>query len=238
MKKKHWWILWIVLLLSLFVLLTALYSLRITTIEYMGNQHYTEEEMSSQLFKEPYELNPIYCFFNFRYGKEKMIPFIETYDIEFVSWNHIRITVYEKSIAGCVDYKGFYMYFDKDGIVVESSREQLKGVVRIEGLHFDHIVLHQVLPVEREEIFNLILSLTQMLMKYEIDVDKISFDTSLNIWIYRKDVVVQVGKDTFLDEKISELKDILPNLEGLSGTLYLDEFTEDSKDFRFKKKGE
>lgn len=235
MRKKHRWSRAAGLFLVVFLFLAGLYSLRIRSVQYTGNTRYTEEEMNQLLFQESYEWNPIYCFLEDRYREKKQIPFIETYDIEFLSWNHVAITVYEKSIAGYVDYKGHYMYFDKDGIVVESSRELLENVVKIEGLDFEHIVLHQVLPVEKEEVFNLILSLTQMLTKYSIDVDKISFDDGMNIWIYRGNVVVQMGKDAFLDEKMAKFKDMLPNLDGLSGILYLDDYSEDREEFRFKK---
>lgn len=234
MKKKRKMGTAAVFLLVLAVIAAGLYSLRITSVEYIGNTRYSNEEMNRLLFRESYEWNPIYCFFENRYKEKKQIPFIETYDMEFLSWNRMKITVYEKSIAGYVDYKGHYMYFDKDGIVVESSQELLEGVVKIEGLDFEHIVLHQVLPVEKEEVFNLILSLTQMLTKYAIDVDKISFDAGMNIWIYRGDVVVQMGKDVFLDEKMAKFKDMLPNLEGLVGILYLDDYFEDREEFRFK----
>lgn len=193
MKKKHRWGTVVVLLLVFVLFAAGLYSLRIRSIQYIGNTRYSDEEMNHLLFQESYELNPLYCFLTNQYKEKKQIPFIETYDIEFISWNQVKITIYEKSIAGYVDYKGYYMYFDKDGIVVESSRELLDGVVKIEGLDFEHIVLHQVLPVEKKEVFNLILSLTQMLTKYAIDVDKISFDDGMNIWIYRKNVVVQMG---------------------------------------------
>lgn len=238
MKKRHKLGITAIVFLVLFLLAAGLYSLRIVSVQYVGNTRYSEEEMDQLLFEEGYERNPIYCFFANHYLEKKEIPFIETYDIEFISWNSVKVTVYEKSIAGYVDYKGFYMYFDKDGIVVESSKELLEGVVKIEGLDFEHIVLHQVLPVEKKEVFNLILALTQMLTKYEIDVDKINFDGGMNIWIYRKDVVVQVGGDVFLDEKMAKLKDLLPNLEGLSGMLYMDDFSEETEEFRFKKNGE
>lgn len=235
MKKKHKWGTVAVWFFVVALLALVLYSLRITSVQYTGNTRYTDEEMNHLLFRESYEWNPIYCFWEDRYQEKKQIPFIETYDIEFLSWNQVAITVYEKSIAGYVDYKGHYMYFDKDGIVVESSRELLEGVVKIEGLDFEHIVLHQVLPVEKEEVFNLILSLTQMLTKYSIDVDKISFDEGMNIWIYRGNVVVQMGKKAFLDEKMAKFKDMLPNLDGLAGVLYLDDYSEDREEFRFKR---
>ena len=46
-----------------------------------------------------------------------------------------------------------YMYFDKDGIIVESSVEQLPGVPWITGLDFGHIILHQPLPVADPDTF-------------------------------------------------------------------------------------
>lgn len=51
-------------------------------------------------------------------------------------------------------------YFDKDGIIVESTSETLPGVPKIAGLSFGHIVLHQPLPVEDISVFNEILNLT------------------------------------------------------------------------------
>ena len=43
-------------------------------------------------------------------------------------------------------------------------------------------------------------------------------------------VTVLLGKDIYMEEKLSELKDLLPNLDGLSGTLHLEEYdsTKDS----------
>ncbi len=69
------------------------------------------------------------------------------------------------------------MYFDKDGIIVESSSEQLPGVPVITGLEFGHIVLHQPLPVADQDIFGEILNLTQVLNVSDIQVDKINYNS-------------------------------------------------------------
>lgn len=82
--------------------------------------------------------------------------------------NTIHVDVYEKTLAGCVNYLGSYLYFDKDGIVVESDAKLTEGVPEIKGLHFDHIVMHEQLPVENPEIFKEILKVTQLFGKYEI----------------------------------------------------------------------
>ena len=80
----------------------------------------------------------------------------------------VHVVLYEKSIVAYVIYKENYMYFDKDGIVVETSAEQVSDVPLIDGLKFDSIVLYNPLPIKDESVFNTILDLSQNLRKYEI----------------------------------------------------------------------
>lgn len=213
----------------------ALYSLRITSIAYVGNTQYTEEELNERIFDKSYSLNPVYCFWESRYGDKKTIPFIQTYDIEFKSWREITVRVYEKSVVGYVEYKGYRMYFDKDGIVVESSREALENVVEVRGLSFSHMVLYKKLPVEKEEIFNFILNVTQMLIKHELPADRIEFDENENAVICIGSIRFQIGTDSYLNEKIARISDLLPQATGLSGTFYMEDVSEDTDTFRFEK---
>ena len=55
-------------------------------------------------------------------------------------------------------HRGSYLYFDRDGIVVESSRIKLEDIPVITGLNFSRIVLHEQLKVQKEEMFTVILS--------------------------------------------------------------------------------
>ena len=52
------------------------------------------------------------------------------------------------------------------------------------------------------------------------------------------DVVVELGDSEDLDGKVTELSGILPELSGLSGTLYLDTYdeTNSTPTYTFKKK--
>ena len=59
--------------------------------------------------------------------------------------------IYDKSIVGYVSYMSSYMYFDRDGIIVESSPDCLPGVPWITGLEFGRIVLYQHLPCKRSQ---------------------------------------------------------------------------------------
>ena len=70
---------------------------------------------------------------------------------------------------------GANFYFDKDGVVVESSSEISEGVPCISGLKFDALALYQKLNVTDDSVFERILDITQLVKKYEMEPDRIEF---------------------------------------------------------------
>ena len=81
------------------------------------------------------------------------------------------------------------------------------------GIRFDHVVLYEALPVKNTDIFQEILSITQMLSKHQITTDKIYFNESNEITLYFDNIRAKLGKDN-LEEKVMRLEQILPNLSG------------------------
>lgn len=200
-----------------------------------GNVKYTKEEMIDYIFKSDWDKNPFVLYYKTNYGKQKVIPFVDQYDVKVTSISSVKITVYEKKIIGYVTYMGSNMYFDKDGTIVESSVEVLEGIPRITGLDFDSIVLYETLPVGDNEIFRLILDTTQTLQKYNIMVDRIYISDKKEVSLYMKDIKVDLGVNEDMNDKIRSLNDMLPGLEGLSGTLDIREYDENNKGYTFKK---
>lgn len=214
-----------------------LWAIQIKEIEVTGNKHYTEEQIIELIFDEKWSKNSAYCYYENKFQEPKSIPFIEEYKVEFQSPTKVRIVVFEKSVVGYVSYMSSYMYFDKDGIIVESSVEQLPGIPWVTGMEFGHIVLHQPLPVENQSIFDQILNLTQVLSVNGVQVDKINYNSFLEAELTIGNIIVELGSDENLNGKVSELSDILPELTGLSGTLYLDSYDENNSNpmYTFKK---
>ena len=130
------------------------------------------------------------------------------------------------------------MYFDKDGIIVDSTNERLEGVPEVTGLEFGHIALYAPLPVADKQVFNEILNLTQALYDYEIQVDEIHFGARSQVTLKIGEIDVELGTSDSLNGKIAALHDTLPVLEGQAGTLYLDSYDEanTSRTYTFKKK--
>lgn len=206
----------------------------VTTIYVEGNLHYTNDEIIGMVMEGPLDRNSLYLSFRYRDKSIEDIPFIQKMDVQVVSPTTVRIVVYEKALAGYVEYLGRYMYFDKDGIVVETSEIKTKGIPMVTGLEFDHVILHEKLPVENDQIFEGILDITQMLTKYHLAADRIYFDKSYAMTLYFEEVKVKIGSSDMIDEKIMKLQYILPDLEGKKGTLRMESYTQDSRNITFE----
>lgn len=224
LKQKIWMVVAAAVLLACAGMTLILTGYRVTNVEVVGNSHYTEQEIKDMVLKGNIFDNSLLLNIKYRNKSIEDIPFVEKMDVEVKSNDTIRIMVYEKKLAGCISYLGNYMYFDREGIVVESSPQITEGVPEITGLRFNHVLLYEQLPVERSEIFQEILELTQLLDKYEIIADKIYFDTDNNVTLYFGDARVLIGSKSHIDEKIMQLSVIVPSIQGKSGVLDMREY--------------
>lgn len=233
-KQKVWMSVAAFMLICIAALAFLLLYFRVTKVEVIGNSHYTAEEIQDMVLTGGVKDNSILLSAKYRNKSIGDIPFIESMDVEVLGHNSIRIMVYEKSLAGCVTYLGNYMYFDREGIVVESASIATEGVPEITGLHFDYVQLYETLPVENEEVFKEILTLTQLLEKYEICADKIYFDPDMNVTLYFGQAKVRLGDDSHIDEKIMQLSVMVSAIEGKSGVLDMSDFSENTKTLTFE----
>ncbi len=215
-------------LLLLFFFLFCL-SARLTDVTVVGNSRYTEEELISMIFPREGDFNTFYALYRERFGEPEDIPFVEKYRVKVTGLHSAEVTVYEKSVAGCIEYMGSYLYFDREGVIVESSRELSEKVPLVTGIRFQHIVMHKKLEVEDEGIFAEILHLSQLLDQYGLYPEQMAFDRERNVTLTMGKIRAVLGDDRYLAEKTSELSDMYPELSGRSGTVYLNEYRPDVK---------
>jgi cell division protein FtsQ len=219
---------WIILILAVF-LVSGMLCLKVREITVTGNHRYTQEQITELLFPDRISKNPVVCYLRDRLGEHKTIPFVEDYDIVFHGPGKVEILLYEKSVVGYVSCMSSYMYFDKDGIVVESTSRKLPDIPEITGLKLGYIALYQKLPVENETIFQEILNLTQILSIHELVVDRVQYNSLGEATLYMGDIEVLLGGNADLNGKIGELNDMVPQLEGRKGTLHLENYDETSQ---------
>ena len=91
-----------------------------------------------------------------------------------------------------------------------------------------------MLPVEDDTIFSEILSITQLVNKYNLSVDRIFFGADKTLTLYFEEVKAAFGTGENLEAKVMELQYMLPELEGKSGTLRMENYTEETKTITFE----
>ena len=208
----------------------------VRTVYVEGNVHYTEEEIKALVMDGVFGDNSLYLSMKYKNRGITDVPCVDAMDVNILAPDTIRITVYEKALAGYVKYMGAYVYFDKDGYVVESSAIRTAGIPQVTGLSFDYIILGQPLPVqgEHEEVFGTILDLTKLLNKYELIADRIYFHSDEQITLYFGNVKVALGNEAArLEDKLMRLPKMLPGLEGKAGTIQMESYNEKG-DYTFK----
>lgn len=218
-----------ILVAALLLIAILLLSVRIQDITVTGSSRYNEKQIEDLLFSGRWGKNSAYAYFTDRFRPHRQLPFVEDYKVVFHGPFHVEVIIYEKSIVGYVSYMSSYMYFDRDGIVVESSGSRLEGIPMITGLDFGRLVLYQPLPVDDKNIFGDILNLTQQLAAKKIQVDQIRYDNHGYPTLYIGEMEVTLGSNADIDGKISTLHDILisqPQLTRTHGVMRLDNYTD------------
>lgn len=199
-----------------------------------GNEHYSDAQIKAMVLEGGLKDNSLLLSMRYRNRSIKDIPFVETMDVEVIGKDTIQINVYEKALAGCVEYLGRYMYFDREGIIVETSENSTEGIPEVTGLSFDEVLLHEKLPVGNEAVFAEILSITQLLEKYNVIADKIHFERNGRVVLYYGGIRVNIGEKDNLDEKIMELPNMLPELMEKKGVLRMEDYDSDTETVTFE----
>lgn len=208
-------VVFIVILLSCF---------KINDIEVTGNVHYSEEQIKDYVLSEGYIDNTVLLMLKNKVKPIEDIPFIAKIDIEYEGPHKILVTVYEKAMAGCIEYMDQYVYFDQDGYVLEISLTKLDDTPCITGIFFDSMELHEKLPIEDKARFKTILTLTQLIQKYDVKVDSIRFTSEGEVVLKYEDIRIELGDGSKIEEQLIDLNRMLEPLKGKKGTLDLKDF--------------
>ena len=116
-------------------------------------------------------------------------------------------------------------------------RPALADVVEVTGLTEEPLKAGQTISVTDSGIFSTLQAVTRLFNKFGIKPDSISVDSGNSITLHYGTVDVCLGKDILLEEKMARADAILPQLKGLSGTLHLENYSEDTVNIIFDKAG-
>lgn len=241
-KKRN-----ILIVLALVILLIGTGALMVTQVftvkkvNVVGNELYTDEQIREIVLSDEYSWSTLYVYLKYRFIHAEKLPFVDTMEVSLLPAkpHELTVEVYEKGILGYLYISSIDQnaYFDKDGFVVETSQEVIGDVPKIEGLTCDSVVLYEKLPLANDVALKNLLSLTQLLQKYEISAKRIKYDeASGSMTVFCGKITVLVGNADNLAQKILRLQYILPKLEGKKGTLHLENWTSETTDIIFDPK--
>ncbi|MCI5502014.1 MAG: cell division protein FtsQ/DivIB, partial [Lachnospiraceae bacterium] len=120
----------------------------------------------------------------------------------------VTLHVYDKTISGCIRYMGQYVYFDKDGIVLQSLSEHKNGVPIVTGIMFGDFTVGKAFDVDDDSLFEAIMNVSQLISYYNIDVSQIHVNKG-EITIYSGKVRVILGKKKMYDDQMTALSSVL-----------------------------
>ena len=164
------------------------------------------------------------------------IPFVSKVNLSFDGRNKVVVEVYEKSTAGCFEYMEHYIYFDKNGIVLDTSDKKNDKVPCIRGLDFENWERGEKLPLEDKKKFDVILKITQLIDKYDLGIDEILFTSDQEIVVMCNEIEVQLGDGNNISVQLMNLKSILEGLGNKKGVLYMKDFNSSESTATFKEK--
>ena len=223
-----------VLLLGAFYVI--LMEFKITSVMVQGNEHYTSDQIVNLIENGWFGDNSLILSLKYRHKAFKNVPVIETMEVKIEDRHSVRVRVYEKALAGYIRYLDRYMYFDKDGIIVENADVPTEGIPLVTGLEFDHLTMYEPLPVGDSGVFQTILDVTKILSKHDMSADKIYFNEKFEMTLYFGEMRIQLGSKDLLEEKIQQVEAIMKTVEGkqYSGVLDLSSYQSDTATVSFQ----
>lgn len=234
-KKRRKIGLYILLILILLIAAGVFSVMNVFTVENVvveGNELYSSTQIENMVLNDEYSWNSLYVDLKYRFVDIGEVPFVDTMEVSLDNPHTVHIKVYEKGMLGYlyINSIGQNAYFDKDGFVVETSTEVIDGVPKITGISCEEVVLYEKLQLENSDILRDLLNLTQTLKKYNLLPDEIQYDSNMEPVLYYGTIQVKIGSEDNLSQKVVRLSIILPQLDGLSGTLHLETWTPETTD--------
>ena len=219
-KKKKSMKGWLVLIVTVGFILAVVFGCRIKTIRITGNERVSDETIQTLIQYDKCQNNSLLLWLLNRKTDISSEPLLNSIHVQLRNPQTIVVQVNEEKLSGYVQSEDEYIYVNDSGKIVLKQTEKLQDVLLLSGITADTAEVGEQLVSDDTGVFADFLDIAAILRSEAITADSLG----------KGKVKVLLGKDIYMEEKISELNDLLPKLEGLSGTLHLEEYdsTKDS----------
>ena len=205
----------------------------VSKVEVIGIEHYSEKEIKKLVLKGPFASNSILAPLFLGCVDLEKYPYIDSLHVTRSGSRTLVISVREKKIVGCIPYLDSYIYFDRNGVFVSGSTERDTAVPFFDGIEVKKVVQDEKLPI-KSTVMNTAVALYTIFSKNDMVPDHIQFDDSYNISLLYGDITVYLGKDVYLEDKMTRAIAILPQITGEKGILHMENITDTVKTVTFE----
>ncbi len=203
---------------------------KLENVEIRPGSHYTEEEIRQKLFTKKTDAYTVLFMFRINKLDVPKLTFVEKVDVEMTDRNSVIIEIHDKAITGCIEHMGSYVYFDREGIAVDSSTVRLEGIPLVKGVEFGGYTQGKAIDLGRSGVFDTLLEIMMLVEKNELEVEDITFGI-------RDDVTLHIGGNDVLlgvcdtyDLKVNNIKPALSVLPEGSFVIDLRNYSENSRE--------
>ena len=127
---------------------------KVDEVEVMGSSHYSEKEVRKMVLRGPLASNSVLAPLLYTKRETEDIPFVKGYVVNQVNRNTICISVKEEKPVGCIPYLDSYIYFDRNGIFIESSKKRNETIPYFDGISVKHVIKDEELPIKGKTVLN------------------------------------------------------------------------------------
>ena len=220
----------VILGMGIYFLLT---DFSIQRVEIKGNDTYTNTEILNAMKKDGYINNTLLMVVQNQVFGQTYLPFIDKVSMSYDDSHILKVKVKEKLRAGVFKYMNEYVYFNENGIAVESRNTLFDSVPIVTGVKFDQVsvdnkILENKVPVKKQ-YFNTIVSITKKIAAYDIPITEIHFDGVDDITLHSSKYRIYLGSSSYLDGKMSRIASILETISSSykKGTIDMHLYTDE-----------
>lgn len=238
---------------------------RVREMTVTGNSIYTSADIQEAVMQDGLCKNTLYLMWKYKDDSkvEENLPFLSSVEVTMLTPYQVEVRVYEKPEIGYFLNGTDYVYFDRDGLIVEISKKLRENIPKITGITISKPARYEKLPVKGkktavaeteeetedetgenagigeedaadQEAFEAVVGIAQILSKSELIPKEIKFDEQQKVTLYFENMRVKLGSCTDVEEKIAALKSVYEKVEGMEGVLHMEDFSTDSQTINFR----
>lgn len=225
--KKGLKIALIVIPVAVLIVVTVVFGFPLKEVEVSSDlNQFTQQEVKSYIDAKKIDNTLIFWLQN-KIGKSREIELFEQYDVKLKSPLKVSIEAYEKKIKGYLKVDRLYYYFDSYGKILKESPQKMKSVPEITGLEFHALKQYQQINAKDKKVFQTLINVTNAIEEYQYPVKRIDISDKGETTLYIKKIQVQLGKESNLDKKLKDFKDIYNNVIKYQGVLNMKRVNEE-----------